>query len=78
MAVTAGLQLLAVNGWQAGPDVPGAAALTIEDLASGQLTPACAALPDHFPGHFSGYSPGHLFGWDIPAGARVARPDTCS
>jgi hypothetical protein len=62
VAVTAGLQLLAVNGWQAGPDVPRAAALTIEDLASGQLTPACAALPDHF----SGYSPGHL-GCNIPA-----------
>jgi Clp amino terminal domain, pathogenicity island component len=43
MAVAAGLQFLAVNGWQADLDVPGAAVIVIERLASGQLTPAQAA-----------------------------------
>jgi hypothetical protein len=43
LAVAAGLQLLAVNGWQADLDVPRAAAITIASLASGQLTPADAA-----------------------------------
>ena len=43
MAAAAGLQFLAVNGWQADLDVPRAAAITIEGLASGQLTPADAA-----------------------------------
>jgi Clp amino terminal domain, pathogenicity island component len=43
VAVAAGLQFLAVNGWQADLDVPRAAVLTIEGLASGQLTPAGAA-----------------------------------
>ena len=39
IAVAAGLQFLAVNGWQAYLDVPRAAAIVIERLASGQLTP---------------------------------------
>jgi Clp amino terminal domain, pathogenicity island component len=43
MAAAAGLQFLAVNGWQANLDVPGAAAIVIQRLASGQLTPAQAA-----------------------------------
>jgi hypothetical protein len=43
MAVAAGLQFLAVNGWQADLDVPRAAVIIIERLASGQLTPAQAA-----------------------------------
>jgi hypothetical protein len=43
VAVAAGLQFLAVNGWQADLDVPRAAAITIQGLASGQLTPADAA-----------------------------------
>lgn len=43
VAVAAGLQFLAVNGWQADLDVPRAAAIVIERLASGQLTPAQAA-----------------------------------
>ncbi len=43
MAAAAGLQFLAVNGWQADLDVPRAAAMTIEGLASGRLTPAGAA-----------------------------------
>jgi hypothetical protein len=43
MAAAAGLQFLAVNGWQADLDVPRAAVITIEGLASGQLTPADAA-----------------------------------
>jgi len=43
MAVAAGLQFLAVNGWQANLDVPRAAVIVIERLASGQLTPAQAA-----------------------------------
>jgi hypothetical protein len=43
IAVAAGLQFLAVNGWQANLDVPGAAAIVIERLASGRLTPVQAA-----------------------------------
>ena len=43
VAAAAGLQFLAVNGWQADLDVPRAAVITIKDLASGQLTPADAA-----------------------------------
>jgi hypothetical protein len=43
MAAAAGLQFLAVNGWQADLDVPRAAAITIKGIASGQLTPAAAA-----------------------------------
>jgi hypothetical protein len=43
VAAAAGLQFLAVNGWQADLDVPRAAAITIHGLASGQLTPADAA-----------------------------------
>jgi len=42
VAVAAGLQFLAVNGWQANLDVPRAAAITIQRLASGQLAPADA------------------------------------
>jgi hypothetical protein len=58
IAVAAGLQFLAVNGWQAYLDVPGAAVVVIERLAAGQLTPAQAAswlvahlFPDPGPGH---------------------------
>jgi hypothetical protein len=43
VAVAAGLQFLAVNGWQADLDVPGAAVVIVEGLASGRLTPADAA-----------------------------------
>jgi Clp amino terminal domain, pathogenicity island component len=43
VAAGAGLQFLAVNGWQADLDVPRAAAIVIQGLASGQLTPADAA-----------------------------------
>ncbi len=43
IAVAAGLQFLAVNGWQAYLDVPRAAVIVIERLASGRLTPAQAA-----------------------------------
>jgi hypothetical protein len=43
VAVAAGLQFLAVNGWQADLDPPAAAAIVIESLASGQLKPADAA-----------------------------------
>jgi hypothetical protein len=43
MAVAAGLQFLAVNGWQANLDVPRAAAIIIDRLASGRLDPADAA-----------------------------------
>lgn len=42
VAVAAGLQFLAVNGWQVNLDVPKAAAITIHRLASGQLSPADA------------------------------------
>jgi hypothetical protein len=43
VAAAAGLQFLAVNGWQADLDVPEAAVIIIERLASGQLTPADTA-----------------------------------
>ena len=39
IAVAAGLQFLAVNGWQAYLDVPRAAVIVIERLAAGELTP---------------------------------------
>jgi Clp amino terminal domain, pathogenicity island component len=42
LAVAAGLQFLAVNGWQADLDVPAAAVVVVERLASGKLTPADA------------------------------------
>jgi Clp amino terminal domain, pathogenicity island component len=43
IAVAAGLQFLAVNGWQAYLDVPRAAVIVIERLAAGELTPPQAA-----------------------------------
>jgi Clp amino terminal domain, pathogenicity island component len=43
IAVAAGLQFLAVNGWQAYLDVPRAAVIFIERLASGQLSAEQAA-----------------------------------
>jgi hypothetical protein len=43
LAAAAGLQLLAVNGWQADLDPPGAAAVVIEALDHGRLAPAAAA-----------------------------------
>jgi hypothetical protein len=43
VATAAGLQFLALNGWQADMDVPPAAAIIIQRLASGQLTPDDAA-----------------------------------
>jgi prophage maintenance system killer protein len=43
MAVAAGLQFLALNGWQANLDVPGAVVVVIGRLASAQVTPAQAA-----------------------------------
>lgn len=62
IAVGAGLQFLAVNGWQAYLDVPGAAVVVIERLAAGQLTPAQAAswLAAHlFPDPALDSGPGH-------------------
>ena len=43
VAVAAGLQFLALNGWQADLDPPGAALVVIEGLASGRLSPADVA-----------------------------------
>jgi hypothetical protein len=43
VAVAAGLQFLALNGWQADLDPPGATVVVIEGLQSGQLSPADAA-----------------------------------
>lgn len=43
VAVAAGLQYLALNGWLAGLDPPGAAQIVIEGLARGQLSPVAAA-----------------------------------
>jgi ClpA/ClpB-like protein len=43
IAVAAGLQFLALNGWQADLDPPGATAVVIEGLHSGRLSPADAA-----------------------------------
>jgi hypothetical protein len=42
VAAAAGLQFLAVNGWRADLDVPPAAALTVQGLASGHLSQADA------------------------------------
>jgi hypothetical protein len=43
VAIAAGLRFLAVNGWQAELDPPAAAAVVVEGLATGRLTPADAA-----------------------------------
>jgi prophage maintenance system killer protein len=43
VAVAVGLQFLALNGWRADLDPPGAAQIVLESLASGRLTPADAA-----------------------------------
>ena len=43
VAVTAGLQFLALNGWQADLDPPGATVMVIEGLTSARLSPADAA-----------------------------------
>lgn len=43
VAVAAGLQFLALNGWRADLDPPGAAHGIVKGLASGQLSPADAA-----------------------------------
>jgi hypothetical protein len=43
IAVAAGLQFLSLNGWRADFESPGAAAVVIEALASGQLSPSDAA-----------------------------------
>jgi hypothetical protein len=43
IAVTAGLQLLSLNGWRADLDPPAAAAVVVESLACGQLSPVSAA-----------------------------------
>jgi hypothetical protein len=43
VATAAGLQFLALNGWQADMDVPPAAAIIIQRLAAGELTPDDAA-----------------------------------
>lgn len=58
VAVTAGLQFLAVNGWRADLDPPETTAVVVEALASGQLAAADAAAwlsrrltPAARPGH---------------------------
>jgi hypothetical protein len=43
VAVAAGLQFLSLNGWQADLDPPAAAAVVVEALACGQLSPVSAA-----------------------------------
>jgi hypothetical protein len=43
VAVAAGLQFLSLNGWRADLNPPASAAVVIEALASGQLTPGAAA-----------------------------------
>ena len=43
IAVAVGLQFLALNGWQADLDPPGAAQMVLEGLATGRLSPADAA-----------------------------------
>jgi hypothetical protein len=52
IAVAAGLQFLSLNGWRADLDPPAAAAVVVEALASGQLSPVSAAAwlsPRLFP-----------------------------
>lgn len=43
IAVAAGLQFLSLNGWRAELDPPATAAVVVEALACGQLSPAAAA-----------------------------------
>ncbi len=43
VAITAGLQFLSLNGWRADLNPPAPAAVVVEALASGQLSPAAAA-----------------------------------
>ncbi|MBO0834884.1 MAG: hypothetical protein J2P28_05100 [Actinobacteria bacterium] len=43
IAVAAGLQFLSLNGWRADLDPPAAAAVVVEALARGQVTPVTAA-----------------------------------
>jgi prophage maintenance system killer protein len=43
VAVAAGLQFLSLNGWRADLDPPATAAVVVEALACGQLSPASAA-----------------------------------
>jgi hypothetical protein len=43
IAVAAGLQFLSLNGWRADLDPPAAAAVVVEALACGQLSPVSAA-----------------------------------
>jgi hypothetical protein len=43
VAITAGLQFLSLNGWRADLNPPATAAVVVEALASGRLTPAAAA-----------------------------------
>ena len=52
IAVAAGLQFLSLNGWRAELDPPAAAAVIVEALACGQLSPASAAawLSPRLPG----------------------------
>jgi hypothetical protein len=52
IAVAAGLQFLSLNGWRADLDPPAAAAVVVEALDSGQLSPVSAAAwlsPRLFP-----------------------------
>jgi len=44
VAVAAGLQFLSLNGWRADLDPPAAAAVVVEALAAGQLSPDDAAV----------------------------------
>lgn len=44
VAVAAGLQFLSLNGWRADLNPAATAAVVVEALASGQLTPAAAAV----------------------------------
>jgi prophage maintenance system killer protein len=43
VAVAAGLQFLSLNGWRADLDPPATAAVVVEALACGQLSPVSAA-----------------------------------
>jgi prophage maintenance system killer protein len=71
VAVAAGLQFLSLNGWQAELDPPAAAAIVVEALASGQLSPVSAAawLSPRLSPRPRGVRPGRV----RPRGMRVGR-----
>jgi prophage maintenance system killer protein len=75
VAVAASLQFLSLNGWHADLSPPAAAAVVVEALAAGQLSPDNAAAwltPRLSPGAVRGARPAHIR-MPLP-GLRLPRP----